>query len=237
MSRPKHTEPKKPETPPTLEARDDAAREVVVALAKQRYDAGDPAEDDNGDPLSWSELTGAEQRPYVEAATAELAEAAKGLEGDEALAAGRALLTPATPTDEELAAAIEANITADGGPAPEGFSTPTIDPAAIGRGPGVVRALVQPHGRLVAGKPSTEDLEDLLAHFGMGPEHVLDWKGKPEEGLVVVTAGSEKITWPQDVERVIPRARLTGVLDDPKGRPGRVFPDGYLRRDASKDPA
>jgi hypothetical protein len=88
-------------------------------------------------------------------------------------------------------------------------------------------------GRDVAGKPSTEDLEDLLAHYRLEPEHVAAWRGKPEEGLVVVTVGGEKITWPQDLEREIPRARLTG---ETTARPGRVFPDGYLRRDASKDP-
>ena len=38
-------------------------------------------------------------------------------------------------------------------------------------------------GRDVAGKPSTEDLEDLLAHFRMEPEHVASWRGKPEEEL------------------------------------------------------
>jgi hypothetical protein len=82
-----------------------------------------------------------------------------------------------------------------------------------------------PIGRLVAGSPSTVDLEDALASFGLEPEHVLGWSGGPEIGLVIVTAGGRKLRWPQDEGRILTPAEKDGIRRD-----SPQYPNGYLNR-------
>jgi hypothetical protein len=84
-------------------------------------------------------------------------------------------------------------------------------------------------GRLVAGKPSTVDLEDALAHWGLEPADVIGWAGGPEEGLRVVTAGGQKLHWPQDMDRVLTEAekgRTTPAATGAAGGVGRFTREG-----------
>lgn len=87
-------------------------------------------------------------------------------------------------------------------------------------------------GRQVAGKPSTIHLEDAMAQWDLEPAEVLGWQEKPEEELVVVTAGGKKLRWPDDMEVTLTDAQRGRTVPSAN----RVFPVGYLRRDASKDP-
>ncbi len=83
-------------------------------------------------------------------------------------------------------------------------------------------------GRLVAGQPSTVHLEDALAHWQLAPEDVLAWRGGPEVGLMLVTAGGRKLAWPADMARVLTDGDRGGRAPHPG-----LYPGGYLRRKVS----
>lgn len=80
-------------------------------------------------------------------------------------------------------------------------------------------------GRDVAGKPSTVHLEDAMARWGLVPADVLAWRGfVPEVESVLVTAGGQKLRWPDDEARVLTEADKGRAVYTP------AHPGGYLRR-------
>lgn len=84
-------------------------------------------------------------------------------------------------------------------------------------------------GRDIAGQPSSVNLEDALAHWGLEAHEVLAWREVPEVELVIVTAGSCKVRWPNDMAR--------DLTPSEKGRPVThpgLYTKGYLRREADR---
>lgn len=76
---------------------------------------------------------------------------------------------------------------------------------------------------LVAGKPSTMDLEDAMTTWELLPADVLAWRGfTPEAESVLVTAGGAKLFWPSDMDRTLTDAEKGRAVPQPTGEPGGV---------------
>lgn len=76
---------------------------------------------------------------------------------------------------------------------------------------------------LVAGKPSTMDLEDAMTTWELLPADVLAWRGfTPEAESVLVTGGGVKLFWPSDMDRTLTDAEKGRTVPQPTGEPGGV---------------